>query len=419
MEQISLLDLVACVCNVIDLVSDVIKDHHNKVAYGAYYLTEAMGIKGEQKRDIIIAAALHDVGGLSLNDRLTAITLEFEDSNCHAEKGYRLLRDFEPFQNISDIVRNHHTPWNNGKAIDALENPIPLGSQIVLMADRIAVMLRPDINVLNQRKSVINTITRQKNSIYRPDLIAAFKKISNKDAFWLDIMSKNFNDSIKGKLKEDDISLSGANLTEALNLLSRIIDYRSFFTASHSKGVSVVARELSKLMDFSEEECFLMEVAGLLHDIGKLAVPSEIIEKQGPLNTNEKNIMHCHTYYTEKVLSHFNGFETIIQWASFHHENLDGSGYPFGIGEADLNLGARIMKVADVFTALMENRPYRPSMGLENSLNTLHTMVNKHELDRSVVDVLCENADHIDHVFQEESRQADLNYKKFLEGLEE
>jgi len=95
-----------------------------------------------------------------------------------------------------------------------------------------------------------------------------------------------------------------------------------------------------------------MEIAGYFHDLGKLRVPKEILEKPGKLSTEEFNIIKSHTYHTYRILSHIPNFETINWWASFHHERLNGSGYPFRINAFNFPLGSRIMAIADVFTLL-------------------------------------------------------------------
>lgn len=412
MDRISMLELIACVSEVVDLISDEIKDHHIRVAWGAYHLTEAMGIPGAERRNIVIAAAMHDVGGLSLNARLEAVEADYEDSNSHAEKGYRLLSPYVPFQSIANMIRNHHTPWDYGRATDASDNPIPMGSQIILLADRISVMLRPDATLLAQTDAVSKVLLAQENSIYAPQIIAAFRTLLDRSYFWLDMMTRDFPD-LKDKLRDDDVFLSGPDLTGALEMLSRIIDYRSTFTAVHSRGVAVVADELSRLLAFPDSERQLIRAAGLLHDIGKLAVPSEVIEKNGPLDDSESRLIHSHTYYTEKVLSNLSGGDVIRRWASFHHENLDGSGYPFGLREEELDTGARILKVADVFSALMEDRPYRKSVGPGPSAHIMREMTETHELDPQIVAVLRDNLDVISEKWRAEARTVADEYAQF------
>ena len=125
------------------------------------------------------------------------------------------------------------------------------------------------------------------------------------------------------------------------------------------------------LMGFSAWECQLIRVAGNLHDLGKLAVPAEILEKSGQLTDAEYNLIKGHSFYTYHILEAIDELEIITAWAAFHHERLDGSGYPFQISGDQLSLPARIVAVADVFTAITEDRPYRVGMDPDQALSVL------------------------------------------------
>src|SRR3990167_2949515 len=118
------------------------------------------------------------------------------------------------------------------------------------------------------------------------------------------------------------------------------------------------------------------EIAALLHDIGKLSVPDEILEKPGGLSTEEFNIMRGHTYFTYHILNSIDGFDTISEWAAFHHEKLNGRGYPFHLKEGQLSIGSRIMAVSDKFSALSEDRPYRKSLTNNEIIANLNIMVD-------------------------------------------
>jgi len=124
---------------------------------------------------------------------------------------------------------------------------------------------------------------------------------------------------------------------------------------------------------FNEEQLGLIETAAFLHDLGKLAIPSEIIEKRGKLTADEWFIMRSHAYYTHKVLDEIDIFRVINSWASLHQERLNGSGYPFGRKNGESPMGARIITIADIFTALTEDRPYRAGMARASAGNFQET----------------------------------------------
>ena len=129
-----------------------------------------------------------------------------------------------------------------------------------------------------------------------------------------------------------------------------------------------------------------------MHDLGKLSVPEEILEKPGKLSPEEFRIIKKHTYYTYRILDVIPGFDEINRWASFHHEKLDGSGYPFRLHEENIPTGSRIMAVSDVFSALTEDRPYRMGLPRQRVVEILGQM-SPGGLDSQVVKNLVNNYD--------------------------
>jgi len=131
-----------------------------------------------------------------------------------------------------------------------------------------------------------------------------------------------------------------------------------------------------------------MKIAGYLHDLGKLAVPSEILEKPAKLTEDEFNIIKSHPFYTYRILETISDLDVINIWASFHHERLEAKGYPFHNKGEDLSLGSRIMAIADVFTAITEDRPYRKKMTSDEALQVLREMAENSTLDSNLVSTL-------------------------------
>ena len=194
------------------------------------------------------------------------------------------------------------------------------------------------------------------------------------------------------------------------SVFSRIIDFRSRFTATHSSGVAAVALELTAISGFSSRECRMMEIAGYLHDLGKLAIPAEILEKNSALTYEEFNEMRKHPYYTYTILKKIKGFEHIASWAAYHHEKLNGEGYPFHLKGADFSKFARIIAVADIFTAITEDRPYRAGMDSIRALKILRGMVAEGAIDKSIVDLLEENFSRINDTRVTAQEKALLEY---------
>jgi HD-GYP domain-containing protein (c-di-GMP phosphodiesterase class II) len=221
-----------------------------------------------------------------------------------------------------------------------------------------------------------------------PKLTDAFKNLANKEYFWFDVVSPFVEwASIMG-IDWETVELNDDNLLQLTNLFRRIIDFRSPFTATHSSGVAATAQAMSDLAGFSEDEIKMMLVAGYIHDLGKLAVPKEILEKPGKLSEEEIDVMRYHAYYTDRILRPISALDIIRTWGALHHERLDGSGYPFHLSEKDLSLGSKIMAVADVFVSLTEDRPYRKGLNQKEALSIINKMADKLALDSEIVSLL-------------------------------
>ena len=162
----------------------------------------------------------------------------------------------------------------------------------------------------------------------------------------------------------------------------------------------------------SAEEYTTIFVAGLLHDIGKLAVPTEILEKPAALTPEEFAVIQRHAGVGLDLLGSVPGFACIRTWGGLHHERPDGSGYPLGLSGRQLPLPARIMAVADVFTALTEDRPYRKGMQIDDTLTVMRDMAGRSALDADVVRLLADDVARINRARLDGQRKAAENFQQ-------
>ncbi|HDH02592.1 MAG TPA: HD domain-containing protein, partial [Nitrospirae bacterium] len=140
-----------------------------------------------------------------------------------------------------------------------------------------------------------------------------------------------------------------------------------------------------------------------------------ILEKEARLTTEEIRVIKSHTFHTYRILEHISALDIINAWGSFHHERIDGAGYPFHHEGRDLSLGSRIMAVADVFTAITEDRPYRKGMSKDKATAVLRQMADDMALDSSIVSLLFHNFDEINS-FRETAQKASVKeYHRFLQ----
>jgi len=415
--HIQLRDLIFPLSRTMDMMSPAVGEHNLLVAYLSLRLCEALGFSPEMKSALCIAGALHDIGAFSLQDRLDLLDFEETRSTEHSMAGYLLLRGFKPFEGIATIIRHHHLPWRSGEGRFCEGQPVPEGSHIIHLADRAAVLISKDRPVLSQVQAIYNKIEKQKDAVFVPQYVDALKALTVKDYIWLDIASGAMESVLYKNIGTDMAQLDVNDLLEFSKIICRIIDFKSHFTATHSSGVAAVAVAMAKLAGFSEEEYPLFAISACLHDLGKLAIPSEILEKPGKLTPEEWDIMRSHVYYTYRALAPIESLHTVATWGAFHQERLDGSGYPFSYAAGDLNFGTRIMAMADVFTGITEDRPYRKGMSRDEAVALLKGLARDNKLDKKLVDLLMSNYEEVNDVRVAAQEQAANEYREFREAL--
>jgi HD-GYP domain-containing protein (c-di-GMP phosphodiesterase class II) len=181
------------------------------------------------------------------------------------------------------------------------------------------------------------------------------------------------------------ISRFSMELSGALKTLTRALDERDPYTRMHSYRVSVFASHIARHLGLSRGEQRLIRIAGELHDIGKIGVPEAILQKPGKLTDEEFDVMKQHTNQGTKILDPLIDLDTIILGVRFHHEKLNGRGYPDGLTDEEIPRIARILAVSDIWDALTSNRPYRDAMSIEKA-RAIMIESRGTELDADAVD---------------------------------
>ncbi len=412
--RISLFDLIMSLSEAVDYISPKIANHHKEVAYIALNIAKEYGFSLKEQQEIFIAASLHDIGAISytLKERLDTLHFDIKNPHKHAELGYNLLKTCELFSNLADLVRFHHVPWNEGGGIEFAGFVVPIASHIIHLSDRVTVLKRKNVFVLHQIERICKLIKKHAGKTFNPELVEIFLDFAQKEYFWLDIVSSKLETILAQNTELGSVMLNMDKLSRLAKFFSYIIDFRSRFTATHSSGVAAVSKELAKTVGFSDIECQMMQVAGYLHDLGKLAVPTEVLEKPDKLTRKEYELIRSHTYFTYSLLQRIRDFSTINKWASFHHERLDGKGYPFHHRADKLPLGSRIMAVADVYTALTEDRPYRKGLEPQEALRIIYQMAENSAFDLEIVATLSKHKDDIEDARREAQSSAVDDYRR-------
>ena len=181
------------------------------------------------------------------------------------------------------------------------------------------------------------------------------------------------------------MELDDPEMIPIAELIAHIIDYKSNFTRLHTQQIANRAWIMAEHYGYTMTEKIQLYLAAALHDLGKLAVPSEVLEKPGKLDVQEFEIIKTHITCTRSLLGAVDGLGPITEWASNHHEKLDGSGYPLKKTAADLDFNSRLMACIDIYQAVSEERPYHPRRTHAETMAVLDSMAVKGGIDPHIV----------------------------------
>ena len=189
------------------------------------------------------------------------------------------------------------------------------------------------------------------------------------------------------------VDYSRDQVRDIADFYASIIDHKSSFTMVHSMEVADKALRMAERYAWPEDRATRFFLAGALHDIGKMIVPTGILEKPDRLTNDEYAKIKDHAAATRLVLSHLSGMEDVTHWAANHHEKLDGTGYALGLKAEDLVFEDRLMGCIDIYQALTENRPYKDGLSHAKAISIMRGMAEDNKIDPGIVEDMNEEFD--------------------------
>ncbi|MBO4863242.1 MAG: HD domain-containing protein [Eubacterium sp.] len=397
-------DIARSFSNAMNLLRPETENHHQRVAYLAYHIADEMDYDDEDKKDILYASVLHDIG-IVLMPELTDKSKRYYFKDV-ASAGLGIIGDVQRLKPVCEIFKAASPDGGFDRAIFGSDRYVDF-AEIINLSDRVSSMLDPKDAALNQVSDICDTVSDLAGEEISNQVIDAFLRFAAKEYVWMEVLHQpeiflNYIPAV------NDVTLD--DMIEMARFMSRIIDFRSSYTAMHSSGVAATAVRLAEIMGLSEDECKMMCVASYLHDIGKLKVPKSVLEKSEKLTDAEFNIVKEYAYYTHLLLKDMTGFEQIGRWASLHHERLNGGGYPFRLSADDIPMGARIIAIADIFSAVAEIRSYRKGLTKEEVVAILRDNVDNGAMSGYIVETLINNYDNINSIREKEVTKEGARY---------
>ena len=362
-------------------------NHGKRIAILCAKMGKLIGKNTEEIRGLTTCALLHD-NALTEYILATRIGGHYDSTmKKHCEYGQRNADALLSNANIKDFILYHHERADGKGPYGIHEGEGPVEAELIAIADSIDVMYHLQTIKPEKLNSVIQTIEE--------DTGRKFSKIAAQAM--LEVMEWSTIESLKDNVVNETaetfltpwiVDIEDQLILNLVSLITKIIDYKSVFTQHHSTQIANMAWLMGEFYNYNQVEKIKLYLAAALHDIGKLETPTSILEKPGKLTDEEFLIIKKHVYNTRELLKGIDGFQEICEWASNHHEKLNGTGYPFGKNANELDFNSRLMACIDIYQAVSEKRPYHPLRTHNDTMQILNKMADDGGIDKNIVNNL-------------------------------
>lgn len=296
--------------------------------------------------------------------------------NGHCEVAERLAGRLHLKPHVIESIKQIYARWD-GKGIPKLKGEAIAPTQLAVSLAQDALF----VSQLNGVESGVALIKKRKGKMYAPKHVEVFCKHADEL-----LQETNLNWEMILNLEHGKKQfLTESEFDSACEAIADFTDIKSPYLLGHSTGVARVAVMAGKKAGLTESTITELRRAALFHDIGRVGVSAGIWGKRNPLNESDWEKIRLHPYYTERVLMRSEKLSNIAKIASMHHERLDGSGYHRGANSSMMNQSMRILAVADVYQALIENRPHRAALQADSASVKLLSEAQANRLDKDAV----------------------------------
>ncbi len=405
--KLNLTDMLYALSFALDTVQSemggISNQHGKHVAYISYFMGKYLNYDNDKLNDLVGLAILHDNafteyvreeynnGNLFDYDDLTKeedITklrsgfLTLPMHNVVGEKNIRLI----PFRtNVTNVILYHHENADGSGPLKKKDYETNEMAQIIHIADMMDVLF--DLRKLteNEFDDAIIKIEKLEGKLFSKKMVDTLKNSFTYNEIKI-LQTEGVIPYLKNNLESKVYDYSDEQIKNICLFFARIVDYKSSITKNHSLGVAEKCYKMAKYYGFSDDKAIRLYFAGAFHDIGKLIINNDVLEKPGKLTGAEFEYIKNHANATEAILSKIEGIEDITIWASRHHEKLDGSGYNSSLSARDLSFEDRLLACIDIYQALTEKRSYKEKYIHDDSITIMKSMGADNKIDGKIVE---------------------------------
>jgi len=382
--EVTLKQMILIIHRAINSVDMRLFNHGEQVAYIMMNLLKADGnYSDEEIIEICAISVLHDIGAYKVTEIDKLAQIDTISPFDHSVYGALFIKYFSPLSRLYEIVLTHHftLKYYKNKNMDIISKE----GLLLNFADYI------DRIYLNKKALPKEYFNNDKGN-HLKEHIQLFAEADKKFQFIDKLLDGSYEDELH-RFFETKI-LTREEVIAYSKMLAYSIDFRSEATVKHTILVEAISYQIAKLCGLGEESLTQIKVAAVLHDIGKIGIPVEILEKPDKLTHDEFEIMKKHSIIGYNILSDLN-IDDIRDIGAFHHEKIDGTGYPFGIKGEELTIEIRIVAIGDIISALLVARSYKESFNKEKIVKILEAMVKSNKIDSEIVNLFINNYEFI------------------------
>ena len=370
------------ISNMLKMQNAKLLDHGSRVGYLVAKMLETKGLSEKEILEGYLLGLLHDIGAYKTEEINKLI--EFETKNVweHSIYGYLILELAEIMEEKADVILYHHTPWEKIKELSDDKKEL---ANLIFLADRVEIYLR-------SKHEPIAMDLLKKHSLYSDDNLELFFDAEQKYDLQKRLLDGSFiNDTEKYLYRAE---FSEEELKKWIRMVAFLIDFRSESTVTHTITMVSASISIAKQMGLGKQQLDEIYTGAYIHDLGKIAIPLEILEKPGKLTFDEMEVMKTHILLTGNIIrGHVS--DNVYKIAIRHHEKVNGEGYPYGIKAEELTLAEKIVAVADIYSALSGKRSYKEKFEKDKIISIMKQMAEREQIDKEVVNVLVENFEEI------------------------
>ena len=378
-------------------------EHGKHVAFISFLMGKYLNYDNDKLNDLVGLAILHDNafteyvreeynGGelfdydsLVSDSEINKMRNGFLTNPMHnvvGEKNIRLI----PFRtDVKDVILYHHENADGSGPLGKKDYEVNEMAQIIHIADMMDVLFDLKSITDEEYEKAIIKIKRLEGRLFSKKMVDTLINALPYDKILI-LQNEGAIPYLKKNLESKMYDYSDTEIKNICEFFANIVDYKSSITKNHSLGVADKCYKMAKYYGWDDDKALRFYFAGAFHDVGKLIINNDILEKPGKLTVDEYEHIKNHAKATEVILKGISGIEDITRWASRHHEKLDGSGYMSNINGEELSFEDRLLACIDIYQALSERRSYKDTFVHDESIRIMKEMANDNKIDGKIVD---------------------------------